>query len=139
MISKFLQSDFVFFSFKQCNDIPSKVSLHDEDDPQRLDPSYKVILLIIPFYFILRRIHEFGILYSFNKSSKKLEQKREELKRKYKELKKVFGYEKIATVNEKNAIKKNTECIKLLQDWFIINIGIHGPLVPSLVRFIARL
>ena len=139
MISNFLQSDFVFFSFKQCNDIPSKVSLHDEDDPQRLDPSYKVILLIIPFYFILRRIHEFGILYSFNKSSKKLEQKREELKRKYKELKKVFGYEKIATVNEKNAIKKNTECIKLLQDWFIINIGIHGPLVPSLVRFIARL
>ena len=89
-----------------------QVSLHDEDDPQRLDPSYKVILLIIPFYFIFRRIHEFGILYSFNKSSKRLEQKREELKRKYKELKKVFGYEKVATVNEKNAIKKNTECIK---------------------------
>ena len=113
-----------FFAWYR-NDIPSKVSLHDEDDPQKLDPSYTIILLIIPFYFILRRIHEFGILYSFSKSSKRLEQKREELKRKYKELKKVFGYEKVATVNEKNAIKKNTECIKLLQAWFI---------APSLYR-----
>ena len=109
---------FLFFAWN-CNDIPSKVSLHDEDDPQRLDPSYTIILLIIPFYFILRRLHEYGILYSFSKSSTRLEQKREELKRKYKELKKVFGYEKVATVNEKNAIKKNTECIKLLQVWFI--------------------
>ena len=74
-------------------------------------------------------MHEFGMLYSFNKSSKRLEQKREELKRKYKELKKVFGYEKVATVNEKNAIKKNTECIKLLQAWFIISTGIQGPMV----------
>merc|ERR1712131_48309 len=105
--------------------LPS-VSLHDEDDPQRLDPSYTIILLIIPFYFILRRIHEFGILYSFGKSSTRLEQKREELKRKYKELKKVFGYEKVATVNEKNAIKKNTECIKLLQAKLIIENRMRG-------------
>jgi len=82
--------------------------------------------LIIPFYFIFRRIHEFGILYSFNKSTKRLEQKREELKRKYKELKKVFGYEKVATVNEKNAIKKNTECIKLLQAKLIIENRMRG-------------
>ena len=126
MFNHLKQTSSNFFSLNSVM-IFLQVSLHDEDDPQRLDPSYKVILLIIPFYFIFRRIHEFGILYSFNKSTKRLEQKREELKRKYKELKKVFGYEKVATVNEKNAIKKNTECIKLLQAWFIISTWIQGP------------
>jgi len=41
-------------------------------------------------------------------------------------LKKVFGYEKVATVNEKNAIKKNTECIKLLQAKLIIENRMRG-------------
>jgi len=35
-------------------------------------------------------------------------------------LKKLFKTEKVATVNEKNEIKKNTECIKLLQAKLII-------------------
>ena len=108
------------------DDIPSKVSLHDEDDPQRLDPSYKIILLIIPVYFILRRIQKLGIFYFFKTSSQRLEEKKEVLRRRYRNLKKLFKTEKVATVNEKNEIKKNTECIKLLQEWFykeIFNIS----------------